>query len=530
MDCTFTQLPYGETGFFSRIATAYVAGDEKLKPYVKHPVSVEGFKAAINDRNKFPTDRKLLVSELHKQYEQMPVHEKVKENINLLSQENTYTITTAHQPAIFTGTLFFVYKILHTVKLAAHLNERIPGSRFVPVFYMGCEDADLDELGNISLDGEKINWETNQTGAIGRMNTKGLEKIINRIEGELSVLPFGSKLIQLLKDCYLGDNDIQTATFKLLNALFGEYGLIVLIPDNPNLKRKLIPVFEDELFNQQSSEIVKGAIDGLSENFKVQATPRDINLFYLKDNIRERIERTGDTWSVVNTNITFSADTLKEELNAHPERFSPNVILRGLFQETVLPGVAFIGGGGEIAYWLELKGVFERYKTPYPVLVLRNSFLVLETKWKEKLDKLRIPITGIFREERDLLNDLVKRDSANQLTLSGEITSFNSYYDNLKIVARKVDDTLTTHIAALQTRAIKPLQELEKKLLRAERRKFEVQQRQLEAVKKALFPNNSLQERVDNFMPFYAKWGGDFLKMIYDHSLTLEQEFVIVTC
>ncbi len=530
MDCTFTQLPYGDTGFFSRIATAYVEGDEKLNPYFRHPVSVEGFKAAIHDRNKFPTDRKLLVSELHKQYEQLPVHEKVTENINLLSQENTYTITTAHQPAIFTGTLFFVYKILHTVKLAAHLNDRIPGSRFVPVFYMGCEDADLDELGNISLDGEKINWETNQTGAIGRMNTKGLEKIINRIEGELSVLPFGSKLIQLLKDCYLGDNDIQTATFKLLNALFGEYGLVVLIPDNPNLKRRLIPVFEDELFNQQSSEIVKAAIDSLSENFKVQATPRDINLFYLKDNIRERIERTGDTWSVVNTNITFSAETLREELNAHPERFSPNVILRGLFQETILPGVAFIGGGGEIAYWLELKGVFERYKTPYPVLVLRNSFLVLETKWKEKLDKLRIPITGIFREERDLLNDLVKRDSANQLTLSGEITSFNSYYDNLKTVARKVDDTLTTHIAALQTRAIKPLQELEKKLLRAERRKFEVQQRQLEAVKKALFPNNSLQERVDNFMPFYAKWGGDFLKMIYDHSLTLEQEFVIVTC
>lgn len=530
MDCTFTQLPYGDTGFFSRIATSYVEGDEKLKPYIKYPVSVEGIKAAINDRNKFPTDRRLLVTELHKQYEPLHTHAKVKDNINLLSAENTYTITTAHQPAIFTGTLFFVYKILHTVKLAEHLNEKIPGSRFVPVFYMGCEDADLDELGNISMEGEKISWETKQTGAIGRMNTKGLEKIINRIEGELSVLPFGGKLIQLLRDSYLGDTDIQTATFKLLNELFGEYGLIVLIPDNANLKRKLIPVFEDELFNQQSSEIVKVAMDGLAENFKVQATPRDINLFYLKDDVRERIERAGDTWSVVNTNITFSAHTLKAELNAHPERFSPNVILRGLFQETILPGVAFIGGGGEIAYWLELKGVFERYKTPYPVLVLRNSFLVLETKWKEKLDKLRIPITGIFRDERDLLNDLVRRDSANQLTLSGEITSFNSYYDNLKTVAGKVDDTLTTHIAALQTRAIKPLQELEKKLLRAERRKFEVQQRQLAAVKKALFPNNSLQERVDNFMPFYARWGGDFLKMIYDNSLALEQEFVILTC
>ncbi len=128
------------------------------------------------------------------------------------------------------------------------------------------------------------------------------------------------------------------------------------------------------------------------------------------------------------------------------------------------------------------------------------------------------------------MNDFVKRESSNQLTLAGEITNFTSYYDRLKTVAGQIDDTLTTHVAALQTRAIKPLQELEKKLLRAERRKYEVEKRQLSAVKNALFPNNSLQERVDNFMPYYAKWGKDFLIAIYDHSLTLEQKFVVVSC
>jgi bacillithiol biosynthesis cysteine-adding enzyme BshC len=274
---------------------------------------------------------------------------------------------------------------------------------------------------------------------------------------------------------------------------------------------------------------VQETIEQLSQNFKAQAQPREINLFYLKDNIRERIERSGGEWKVVNTSITFTEETLRKELNDHPERFSPNVILRGLLQETLLPDVAFIGGGGEIAYWLELKGVFQQYKVPYPVLVLRNSFLIVESRWKDKLDKLRISINGIFNEERQLLNDLVKRESENQLTLSGEITHFNSYYDKLKTVAGQVDDTLTTHVAALQTRAIKPLQELEKKLLRAERRKFEIQKRQLNAVKSALFPNNSLQERVENFMPYYAKWGEEFIKMIYDHSLNLEQHFGVIT-
>jgi len=292
----------------------------------------------------------------------------------------------------------------------------------------------------------------------------------------------------------------------------------------------MIGVFEDELFNHHSFGVVEKTIEALSGNFKAQAQPREINLFYLKDNVRERIERSGDEWKVVNTNITFDAAALKKELNDHPERFSPNVILRGLYQETMLPDVAFIGGGGEIAYWLELKGVFDYYHVPYPVLVLRNSFLVMEEKWKEKIDKIRIPVSSIFKDERILMNELVKRESENQLTLTGEITNVTSYYDRLKTVAGQVDDTLTTHVAALQTRAIKPLHELEKKLLRAERRKYEVEKRQLSAVKNALFPNNSLQERVDNFMPYYAKWGKDFIKMIFDHSLTLEQQFVVITC
>lgn len=530
MDCTFTHLSYEDTGYFTPLAVAYANQDEKLQQFYKHPPTAEGIEAAIKQRQQFNTDRKLIVDELKKQYEAVPANPKVQSNINLLSQDTTFTICTAHQPAIFTGNLFFIYKIVHAIKLADHLKSIYPDYNFVPVFYMGCEDADLDELGHIYLDGEKIAWETSQAGAIGRMNTKGLEKIIGRIEGELSVLPHGKKLVDLLKSSYLKSPDIQTATFKLVDALFAAYGLIVVIPDNAALKRRMTAVFEDELFNRRSSAIVEETISLLSKDFKVQAHPREINLFYLKDNVRERIEKSGDEWKVVNTNINFTEEQIKQELTEHPERFSPNVILRGLFQETILPNIAFIGGGGELGYWMELKGVFKHYQVPYPVLVLRNSFLVLEEKWNEKLKKLRIPIQGIFREERDLLNELVKRESENQLTLAGEITNFNSYYDKLKTVAGQVDDTLTTHVAALQTRAIKPLQELEKKLLRAERRKFEIESRQLSALKKTLFPNNSLQERVDNFMPFYAKWGDEFIKMLYDHSLALEQQFAVITC
>ena len=162
-------------------------------------------------------------------------------NIDLLSRDNTFTVCTAHQPAIFTGVLYFIYKILHTIRLAAWLKAEYPECNFVPVFWMGSEDADLDELGHIWLGGDTLTWDTRQTGAVGRMKTKGLDKLLYSIQGTLSVQPFGPQLIAMLKECYLESPDIQTATFRLLHRLFGESGLIVLIADTAQLKKLMLP-------------------------------------------------------------------------------------------------------------------------------------------------------------------------------------------------------------------------------------------------------------------------------------------------
>jgi bacillithiol biosynthesis cysteine-adding enzyme BshC len=526
MDCSASYLAYKDTGYFTKIILDYIDNNKILLPFYEHPVSIEGMKAAIHNREQFKTDRKLLVNELKKQYSNVESAVAVNNNLEKLLQENTFTITTAHQPAIFTGTLFFVYKILHAIKLAEHLAKEFPQNNFAPVYYMGSEDADLDELGKIFIDSEKIVWDTKQTGAIGRMNTKGLEKIIARIEGEFSIKPFGNELIQLLKDCYLNSADLQTATFKLVHALFAEFGLIVLIPDNAAFKRAMLPIFEEDLFHQIPSGIVEKTITELSNDYKVQANPREINLFYLKDNLRGRIEKAGDKFIIHDSTLSFDEKEMKEELQKYPERFSPNVILRGIFQETILPNIAFIGGGGEMAYWLELKNLFANYKVPYPMLILRNSFLIIEKKWKEKLSKLRLTETNIFKSAEELINDLVKGSSTNQLSLEKELADAKTYYDKVKNISNKVDVTLAQHVESLQARALKPLQQLEKKLLRAEKRKFEEHQKQIQSLKSALFPLNNLQERIDNFMPYYAKWGREFISILYENSLALEQQFV----
>lgn len=528
MNCSTTQLPYSSTGYFSKVVTDYLEQSPALRPFYEHLPNIDGIKAAISQRQQFIQERKILVQGLQEQYSTVTAAPKVQQNIQSLLDDNTFTITTAHQPAIFTGHLYFIYKIVHTIKLADQLRKELPQYNFVPVFWMGSEDADLDELGNIWLSGDKLVWNTRQTGAVGRMNTKGLDLLIHRIEGELSVLPHGQELMKIIKEAYLNSPDIQTATFKLIHELFAEYGLVTIIPDTALLKRQMVSVFEDDLYHQTPGTIVEQTISNLSKHYKVQANPRAVNLFYLKDGVRELIELKNDVYEVRNTQIRFTKEQMAVELNDHPDRFSPNVILRGLYQETLLPNIAFIGGGGETSYWLELRDLFHHYKVPYPVLVVRNSFLIVEKKWEEKIERMNLAISDFFQNEQQLLTSLVTRQANGHLKLTQELAATSELFDAIREKATQIDGTLLGHIEALKARTVKPLQELEKKMIRAEKRKYETEQQQIHQIREALFPTGGLQERVENFLPYYAKWGRQFIDCIYKSSLALEQEFIII--
>lgn len=529
MNFSSQKISYHSTGFFGKLVIDYIDQPESLRSFYSVEPNMDGIKKTIEARKKYPTDRNLLVEVLQQQYANGTLSPQQKLNIEQLSNSNCFTITTAHQPNIFTGHLYFIYKILHAVKLAEQLKKELPVNDFVPVFYMGSEDADLDELGHIYLFGEKCEWKTTQTGAVGRMKVdKALVSLVDSISGQLTVYPFGEALISLMKSCYTVGQTIEQATFKLLNKLFGEYGLIVLLPDNAALKRTFIPLVEKELAEGFSHKAVEETAALFPKEYKVQASGRAINLFYLKDDIRERIVKESSKFKVQSSIIEFTKTTIIEELQHHPENFSANVILRPVYQEMILPNIAFIGGGGEIAYWLELKKVFEAANVPFPVLVLRNSFMILSKELNKIKEKLRFSTTDLFKPENELMNELVKRDGNVRLSLDKEKQVVKDIYQQLKSTAGLVDHTLQQHTEALQAKALKKIEVLEKKMLKAEKKKFEAQQRQLHKLRSQLFPGNSLQERIENFMPFYAKWGSDFIAAIYKNSLSLEQEFVIL--
>lgn len=520
---------FASTGRFTKITIDYLNKDKDLRPFYLHDTDINGVKAAIEERKKMPVNRQLLFDELTKQYDGIETTDAVKQNLQLLLAENTFTVCSAHQPNLFTGHLYFVYKIIHAIKLADSLNRDLPACKFVPVFFVGSEDADLEELNHIEIEGKKYSWNTKQTGAVGKMFVdKDLLKLIDEIEGRLLAEPYGKEISSLLRACYKINSTIERATFLFVHHLFKQFGLIVFLPDNQAMKKEMFSIFEEDIFDNTPGKIVRESSARLSQHHHAQAYARDINLFYMKDNIRQRIVKSEDRYVVHQTDISFSREEMLKELNEHPEYFSPNVILRGIFQERLLPGIAFIGGGGELAYWLQLKDLFSHLKTPYPVLLLRNSFLIIEKKWEELKKKLKLSVSDIFLPQEQLLQTIVKSKSAHDLSLSDEKSVMEAMYAKLALRAGEIDRSLVDHIENLKARHIKRLDDVEKKFLSAAKRKDEATDRQLSKLLEHLFPGGGLQERTENFMLLYAKWGAKFFDAIYESSPVLKADFTII--
>lgn len=529
MNFTAEKIPYKQTGSFSRLVLDYLDDAELLKDFYNYRPDIEGFKKAAADRNNFPVNRNLLVEVLKNKYKDIEKSDKLKANIDALLSENTFTVCTAHQPNIFTGHLYFIYKILHAIKLSEELSALMPDNKFVPVYYMGTEDADLDELGEVHINGTKYQWQTEQKGAVGRMMIdKNFIQIIDAIAGQLSSEKHGGEIIDAVRNHYKEGTVLETATLHFVHSLFNKYGLVILLPDNAALKREFAEVVRTEVREQFSQKAVAKTVSAFPGEYKVQAAGREINLFYLQDNIRERIEHVADGFIVANTKLKFSQEAFDQELQDHPERFSPNVILRPVFQEMILPNVAFIGGGGELAYWLELKNVFEKVHAFFPVLVLRNSLSIITKNTADIIKKLGFAPSDFFQTELRLTEILVKRETALQLDLKAEKEALKATYGNIKAGASAVDNTLTGHVHALRTQAMNRIEILEKKMLKAEKKKFEAQQRQIKKIKSVLCPGGVLQERSDNILEYIAHYGPGFIDTLYENSGGSEQSFTLL--
>jgi bacillithiol biosynthesis cysteine-adding enzyme BshC len=524
------QVAYPLTGYFSNLVSDYLEANQKLTPFYTHTPDIDGVKAAIAARDSFNTPRIALVNALNKQYETVKATDLVTANIQSLANSKTYTVTTAHQPNLFTGPLYFIYKIAHTIALSRSLEKQVPGAKFVPVYYMGSEDADLDELGFVNIGGQKLVWQTKQTGAVGRMLVDvELLSLIKLIEGQIGVSVHGITWVNLLKQSFTIGKTIAQATLEIVHHLFGDYGLVVVQPDSPELKSLFTGVIEKELTTGFSNNAVQQTIKNLSVHYKVQAAGRAINLFYLQGNKRERIVQTDAGYEVTALGLCFTRDQILADVQNNPANYSPNVIFRGVFQETILPNVAFIGGGGELAYWLELKQFFADAEVPFPVLLLRNSFLLVPAKQALQLQKMHINTVNLFKGRPQVIIDsFVKANSVHHLQINTQMAAIEAQYALIKEQAAAIDASLVDHIEALSHKQAQKLLQVQKKMLRAEKRKYEAEQQQITKIMEQLFPGGSLQERTENIADWYKIYGTHFVSAIVENSDDFSKGFTLL--
>lgn len=526
-------LNYRDTGYFSELICEYLDQDPALKPFYNRFPNLQNFKDQIDEKSGFSSEnRKVLVDALSEQYTALSgtnETSKVLGNIQLLGDSKTYTVTTGHQLNLFTGPLYFLYKIVSTINLSRDLKKAYPEHNFVPVYWMATEDHDFDEINFINLYGGRLRWNREAGGPVGRFSTEGIEPLIDELNQHLGPGTFAKEFCDLLRTAYGTCNTLAESTRYLVHHLFGEYGLVIVDGDSFKLKSLMKPFFKEELLKSASHPIVEQTTKNLEEIHFQQVHPRYINLFYIKNGLRERIERRDNRWYVLNTKLEFSEDEILAELENHPERFSPNVILRPLYQEVILPNLAYIGGGGELAYWFQLKDMFDAFKVPFPMLMLRNSALWVPAKEKCKLDEMGLNVKDLFYPIHEVKKNFVKEHAPVDVELNPYEQKLQQIFDELEDVANLTDKSMLGAVNAQRQKQLNGLENLKKKLIRAEKRRQSDQMDKLERVYYALFPKGSLQERHDNLSVYFAEYGPAFIEQLFESLNPLDYRFRVVS-
>jgi len=524
-------IKFQDTGYFSKMMCDYLDQRDTVQEFYGNYPDIQGFEKQIKEKSRSFTseNREVLYTCLREQSKNLNLSPLSEKYLRQLKDPKTFTVTTGHQLNLFTGPLYFLYKIVSAINLAEDLRKAFPGNHFVPVYWMATEDHDFEEICFFNVKGKKIKWNKEVQGAVGRVKTSGLIAVYEEFEKMLDSSENSDRLKELFTRSYLEHDTLTEATRYLANELFKDYGLLIIDGDDPGLKSLLIPYLKDELKARNSFKEVSKTNELLEKDYAIQVNPREINLFYLDEGIRERIVFEDGLYKVNETDLVFTEVEFMNLLDRSPEKFSPNVLIRPLYQEVILPNLCYIGGGGELAYWMQLKSFFKSVAVPFPILLLRNSVLIISAKQRRKMKALDIGEKEIFLEQHTLVEKKVKHVSNLEIDFSEQREQLQNMFNQLKELSDKTDRSFTGAVLAQEKKQLNGMDKLEKRLLRAQKRKFEELVNRITEIQNVLFPNQSLQERQANFSEFYEEYGASLVPILVQVLKPLRLEFDIIS-
>ncbi len=522
---SFDRIPY-----ISKRDLAYINQIDLLQDFYKWKPDISAFEEIIKEKKSQSQDRQLLVEVLQDQYSERNETEIQQKSIALLRHENTFTIVTAHQPTLLFGPLYYIFKILSAINVCQNLKEKHPSFNFIPMFISGGEDHDFEEMNHLRLFKQKFEWNNEEFigGSVGKLSTQGLKEIIESVSEKLGIQNIGAKWLKEVSiPLAESANNYGQFALDLTHSVFRKMGLLVLNMDDHRLKSQFANIMKNELLNASSYKLVSKTQSKLSEkSWKAQTHVREINLFYRTKNQRLRIELKDGIYHIVDSEIVFTQEEILKELADYPDRFSPNVILRPLFQELVLPNLAYVGGGGEIAYWLERKAQFEYYNIPFPMLLRRCSAAIIPHHLLNKIEKLDIDIPVLFQEQNSLINAYLQEYSPHDLSIIEEEKALSNIFDQLSERAADIDPSLRQAVLAEGAKANKILSNVASRIKKAAKKQEETNINRIENIHQSIFPDQSLMERKDNILEYINVYGWNMLSEMLPHMDPFEKQFI----
>ncbi len=477
-------------------------------------INKENLLSKIQNRPK--VNRPVLVQHLKDQYQSMSALNAVNELlIDSLANENTYTLTTGHQICFLSGPMYLPIKIFQTINLAKKFKELAPDFNFVPIYWMATEDHDYEEIQSTFLFDKKVSIDNiNEQVKVGTVDASVIQQVLQSDINEILCRnEVGAELYQLIQKIFKKSKTLKEFMFHLCRKLFGEDEFLILDADSSLLKQSANEIFKRELNEQIIQQSVLDYEPTLNKYIPTSISPRNINLFAFEGNHRFRLEL--DNGNVVNADTGYNIDV--DALLSHPENISPNVLCRPMYQETILPNLAYIGGAAELGYWAELTSAFQNFELQQPFVVLRNSVMVAESKDLEQLKEVNMSFENLFLPQHELTDKLLNKSGTN-LDFNEIENALEAYINVLKPLSAEIDFTMIAHVEKHHAQEIQYLKKLKKDLKKRALAKDKTKVDQLIKLKDKLLPNGKLNERKTNVLQYIVEYGEDFLPKLKEAS------------
>jgi bacillithiol biosynthesis cysteine-adding enzyme BshC len=454
------------------------------------------------------------------------------ENIDLFEKENTLAVVTGQQVGLFTGPVYTIYKIISAIKLSSALAEKFPEYNFVPVFYLEGEDHDFFEANNAKIfnsNNELVKIEfipehspKENYGPVGALKfDKKIKDVLNKLEFELQDSEFKSEIMSLLRYSYDEGVNFTEAFVKFCAEIFKDFGLIFLNPNDPELKQLLVPIFSKEI--EEHPKLAGLIIDvsaELERKYHAQVKPRPLNLFLIYKDGRFPIEpdEQEGMFKLKGIRFKFSKGELINILETSPQLLSPNVVLRPVCQDVLLPTVAYVAGPSEIAYFAQIKPAYEYFNILMPIIFPRISATLIEPKVRRIIEKYEIDIREVYTDFNSLAKRIILANS--EVDIKGFFDSvrsrLGSLLDEVKVFVAGVEPSLVGAVENSSEKIFYHINNIYEKTLSASQRKNEVISQQIQKLKLNLLPEDELQERVLNITYFLNKYGLGLMGKLFD--------------